>query len=289
VGRPHTSAKHRPDQQRPSKVSSARVPRSRIDDIAGAAIKRLSDLVISTALFILLLPLAMLLALAIKLESAGPVLYRSRRVGVGGREFAMLKFRKMHRDATGPALTSRNDGRLTRLGKLLARTKLDELPQLWNVICGDMSLVGPRPEDPTFVALYPEEFRVILSIRPGITGLSQLAFANEARILERPELAGRYADRLLPLKMTIDQLYIARRSMILDAKILVWTMAAVFLRVEVAVDRQSCRLSARRRVEAKAGEGTRARMPGQSTRARTRVATSPPSSWGQPTSHGPTE
>ena len=237
-----TGVKHGPDQ-RPTKVS-------------GAAVKRFADLVVSITLFTVLLPLMMVLALAITLQSPGPVLYRSRRVGVGGREFAMLKFRKMRRDATGPPLTSQNDDRLTRIGALLRGTKLDELPQLWNVIRGDMSLVGPRPEDPTFVALYPEEFTVILSTRPGITGLSQLAFANEASILERPDLAGRYADRLLPLKMRLDQLYIARRSTLLDAKILLWTIVAVVLRSEVAVDRQSCRLSIRRRLEATAGERT---------------------------------
>jgi lipopolysaccharide/colanic/teichoic acid biosynthesis glycosyltransferase len=219
---------------------------------------RPADFLISVSLLLVLLPLMAVIALAIKLDSPGPVLYRGRRVGVGGAEFAMLKFRKMHRDAAGPRLTSRNDERLTRVGAVLARTKLDELPQLWNVIRGDMSLVGPRPEDPSFVALYREEFKLILSIRPGITGLSQLAFAKEALILERPNVAGRYADRLMPLKLALDTLYIERRTPMLDAQILFWTAVAMFLGAEIAVHRESCRLSVRRRVEAPGERVTKA-------------------------------
>jgi lipopolysaccharide/colanic/teichoic acid biosynthesis glycosyltransferase len=217
------------------------------DVLTGAWAKRTYDIVIALLLLVLLSPLMLLLALAIKLESAGPVLYRSRRVGLGGREFEMLKFRKMHRDAAGPPLTSRNDHRLTRMGSLLGRTKFDELPQLWNVVCGDMSLVGPRPEDPIFVAFYPREYRAILRAKPGITGLSQLAFAKENHILERPEFSGRYVDRLLPAKIETDMLYIDRRSTMVDTNILVWTVRAVLLGVDVAVDRESGRLWVRRR------------------------------------------
>src|SRR5204863_7447772 len=140
-----------------------------------------------------------------------------------------------HRDAAGPPLTARSDDRLTRIGSLLRRTKLDELPQLWNVIRGDMSLVGPRPEDPKFVELYQNDYEAVLRVIPGITGLSQLAFARENHILERPELVGRYADRLLPAKIEIDTLYAARRSMWMDAKILVWTVVVIVCGVDVAV------------------------------------------------------
>ena len=191
----------------------------------------------------------LVIALAITIESPGPVLYRSRRVGLRGREFSMLKFRKMHRDASGPPLTAKDDERLTRVGSLLMRTKLDELPQLWNVIRGDMSLVGPRPEDPVFVALYPDEYRTVLAVRPGITGLSQLAFAKENLILDRPELAGSYEDRLLPAKIGIDSLYVVRNSLSMDAYILLWTVAAIVARLDVAVDRESGTLSVRRRSE----------------------------------------
>src|SRR5205823_1367512 len=123
-------------------------------------------------------------ALAIRLESRGSVLYRCRRVGQGGHEFSMLKFRKMQRDAAGGPLTAADDERFTRIGKLLAKTKLDEVPQLWNVLRGTMSLVGPRPEDPSFVSMLVSEYEQILRIKPGITGLSQLAFARETEILD---------------------------------------------------------------------------------------------------------
>jgi lipopolysaccharide/colanic/teichoic acid biosynthesis glycosyltransferase len=214
-----------------------------------AAVKRGLDIVVAASLLIVLAPVMLVLAVAIKLETAGPVLYRSRRVGVHGREFAMLKFRKMHRDATGPLITSHDDDRLTRSGSFLARTKLDELPQLWNVVRGEMSLVGPRPEDPAFVALYRNAFAPVLRARPGITGLSQLAFAKESRILARPELAGSYEHRLLPAKIRIDALYLARRSTRTDLQILVWTVAAVAFGLDVAVNRRSGRLSVRRRPE----------------------------------------
>jgi lipopolysaccharide/colanic/teichoic acid biosynthesis glycosyltransferase len=215
----------------------------------GSFAKSACDFVVAAVSLVILSPLMLALAVAIKLESAGPVLYRSRRVGLHGEEFEMLKFRKMHRDAVGPPLTSRHDDRLTGVGSLLVRTKLDELPQLWNVVRGHMSLVGPRPEAPVFVGFYPDDYQTVLRVKPGITGLSQLAFAKENDILERPELAGRYTDRLLPAKITIDSLYVARRSLLYDARIVAWTFAAIVLRLDVAVDRDSGELSVRRRPE----------------------------------------
>jgi lipopolysaccharide/colanic/teichoic acid biosynthesis glycosyltransferase len=159
----------------------------------------------------------------------------------------MLKFRKMQRDAGGPRLTSASDERFTRIGSVLARTKLDELPQVVNVIRGDMSLVGPRPEDPSFVALHPEEFAEILQVKPGITGLSQLAFADEGRLLAGQDRVARYVEGLLPQKIAIDRLYIAHRSIRMDARILLWTVRAVLFRVQIAVDRRNAGLSVRRR------------------------------------------
>jgi lipopolysaccharide/colanic/teichoic acid biosynthesis glycosyltransferase len=212
--------------------------------------KSVSDVVVAAVLLVILSPLMLALAVAIKLESAGPVLYRSRRVGLRGEEFEMLKFRKMHRDAAGPPLTSRHDERLTGVGSFLLRTKFDELPQLWNVVRGHMSLVGPRPEAPIFVGFYPGDYQMVLRVKPGITGLSQLAFAKENDILERPELIGSYTDRLLPAKIALDSLYIARRSLFYDARILIWTFGAIALRLDVAVDRDSGKLSVRRRPDA---------------------------------------
>jgi lipopolysaccharide/colanic/teichoic acid biosynthesis glycosyltransferase len=157
----------------------------------------------------------------------------------------MLKFRKMRNGATGSALAAPDDARFTRLGPFLARTKLDEIPQLWNVLKGEMSLVGPRPEDPTFVALDRESYDEILSVRPGITGLSQLAFAREGEILDPDDRVGHYTNAILPQKIGMDRLYAARHSFSMDVKVLLWTLYAVATRREVAVHRETGRLTKR--------------------------------------------
>jgi lipopolysaccharide/colanic/teichoic acid biosynthesis glycosyltransferase len=211
------------------------------------AAKRGLDVVVAAALLLALSPLIVLLALATKIDGRGPVLYRCRRVGHQGSTLAMLKFRKMRDDVPGPPLTRDGDARLTRVGRFLAGTKCDEIPQLWNVIRGEMSLVGPRPEDPDFVAHAAAGYALILDVKPGITGLSQLAFAREARILDPHAPVPDYLERLLPQKMALDLLYVARRSILLDLRILGWTAIAIVLRREVAVDRTNARLSLRRR------------------------------------------
>ena len=212
-----------------------------------AASKRGFDIIVSASLLVLLAPVIAVVALAIKLESRGPVFYRCRRVGRNGADLAMLKFRKMHHGASGPALVSWDDERFTRLGPFLAGTKLDELPQLWNVLRGQMSLVGPRPEDASFVKLLPGEYAVINTVRPGITGLSQLAFAKESKVLDRDDREGDYVGRILPQKARIDQLYAAERSFGMDLRILSWTALAVLLGREVAVHRETGRLTRRDR------------------------------------------
>ena len=196
-------------------------------------------------MLLLLAPLFIVIAATIKLESPGGVLYRCRRVGRGGRELQMLKFRKMHEGARGPALVQTKDERFTRLGAFLARTKLDELPQLWNVLKGEMSLVGPRPEDPSFVEQHREAYDAILAVRPGITGLSQLAFARETEVLDPSDPVGHYVSRILPQKMQMDRMYAVQRSFSMDLKILWWTLSAVVARREVAVHRDTGRLSRR--------------------------------------------
>lgn len=198
-------------------------------------------------LLMLLAPAILVVAAAIKTESRGGVLYRCRRIGFGGREFLMLKFRKMHDGASGPPLTLSSDARLTRVGRFLTRTKLDEIPQLWNVLKGDMSLVGPRPEDPSFVELLEGEYRTILTVKPGITGLSQLAFAREGEILDREDRIADYVTRLLPQKARLDAMYALNPSLRMDFRILAWTGVAVVLRRDVAVHRNNGTLSARRR------------------------------------------
>jgi lipopolysaccharide/colanic/teichoic acid biosynthesis glycosyltransferase len=157
----------------------------------------------------------------------------------------MLKFRKMHDGASGPALAAPDDARFTRLGSFLARTKLDELPQLWNVLRGEMSLVGPRPEDPAFVEMNQGAYKAILEVRPGITGLSQLAFAAESRILDPADRVGHYVHRILPQKIAMDQLYAAQRSLPMDLKILWRTASAVVAKRDVAVHRETGRLTRR--------------------------------------------
>ena len=211
------------------------------------ALKRGLDVFLSGALLILVAPVFGACCVAIKLESRGPVFFRARRQGFRGRPLQVLKFRKMVEGATGHPLTGDIDPRFTRIGRLLARTKLDELPQLWNVLRGQMSLVGPRPEDPGFVELHQGEYREILSVRPGITGLGQLAFAKEAEILDPSDRVGHYVDRILPQKVHLDLLYAHTRTLRGDLRILVWTVLPVILRVNVAVNRSTGVLTVRRR------------------------------------------
>src|SRR6266487_2495850 len=206
---------------------------------------RLLDIAIATVALVVLSPLIALVAFAVKLESRGPVFFRCNRVGRGGRPLTMLKFRKMRNGVAGSPLTAARDDRFTRIGGLLAETKLDEIPQLWNVLRGGMSLVGPRPEDPAFVGLHPEQYAEILRVRPGITGLSQLAFANEAEILAVDDRLHDYVERILPQKMRLDRLYVERRSLRMDLQILAWTLARVGLRKDAAVHRGTGRLTLR--------------------------------------------
>ena len=207
--------------------------------------KRLADVVVAGLLLLLAAPIIALLAVEIRLESPGPAFYRCRRVGLRGRELWMLKFRKMHDGAGGPALAAARDERFTRLGPFLARTKLDELPQLWNVVRGEMSLVGPRPEDRSFVELHLESYEAILGVRPGVTGLSQLAFARESEVLDPGDRIGHYVTSILPQKVRMDRLYAMNRSLTMDLKILWWTAAAIFVRRDVAVHRETGRLGLR--------------------------------------------
>ncbi|MFY9577989.1 MAG: sugar transferase [Gaiellaceae bacterium] len=208
---------------------------------------RLLDILVSVGLLLVFLPIVAAAAAAIKLDSGGSVFFRCRRVGFRGSELQMLKFRKMHEGAAGPAVTLCTDERFTPVGRVLAKTKIDELPQLWNVLKGEMTLVGPRPEDPAFVGLRRADYNTILTVKPGITGLCQLAFAKESEILDEEDSVGDYVERLLPQKTALDILYVRHRSLLMDLKILAWTVIAVVLRRDVAVHRGTGNLSARRR------------------------------------------
>ena len=226
-------------------------------------LKRTFDAVFAAALLIALLPLLIAIAIAIKLDSRGPVFYRVRRVGYQGRPLLMLKFRKMHDDAKGGPLTAAADPRLTRVGALLTRTRLDELPQFWDVLRGRMSIIGPRPEDPVFVALHTERYNTIHSVRPGITGITQLAFADESNILDKHDPIDDYINRILPNKLQLDALYAQRSHIRLDTSVLFWTIAAVIMHRPVAVNRATGRMTTRRRPVPR---GSRECAPGRSPR-----------------------
>jgi lipopolysaccharide/colanic/teichoic acid biosynthesis glycosyltransferase len=201
--------------------------------------KRCLDVAVALVLLVLLAPVMLAVAVAIKLDSPGPVLYRCRRVGKHGREFDMFKFRKMRDGVKGLPLTVAGDARLTRIGSFLTKSKLDEVPQLLNVVRGEMTLVGPRPEDPAIVALRRREFAPVLAVTPGVTGLCQLAYADESSLLDPADRMNQYLNVLLPQKLALDALYAEVRTVGRDISILIWTFLAVALRREVEVDRRT--------------------------------------------------
>jgi lipopolysaccharide/colanic/teichoic acid biosynthesis glycosyltransferase len=215
-------------------------------------VKRMLDVIIATLALLLLAPLMLIIAVLIAVDSPGPIFYRADRTGRGGRPLRMLKFRKMYDGSAGLALTTCADRRLTRVGAVLMRTRMDELPQLWHVLRGEMSFVGPRPEDPAFVARWPQEYEEILRVRPGLTGWTQVAFADEARILGAEDPVQRYLEAILPQKVELDRLYAARISPAADLRILGATFRTVVLHQPIAVDRATGRLTRRRRPPAPA-------------------------------------
>ena len=180
----------------------------------------------------LALPLMAAIALWVRVDSPGPALFRQQRVGRGGRLFCMLKFRTMHAQSAGPQITATGDTRITRAGRWLRAAKLDELPQLINVLRGDMSLVGPRPEVPRYIALYSEDVRrQILSVRPGITDRAAIEFRDEERLLaQSPDPERTYVERIMPVKQRLYLDYVARHSVPGDVAILVQTVLVVLRR-----------------------------------------------------------
>lgn len=185
--------------------------------------KRALDLVAALALLVLLSPVLAVALVAVRLSLPGPALYRARRVGKDGREFDMFKLRTMSA-GHGPRITAAGDPRITRVGRILRDARLDELPQLWNVLTGDMSLVGPRPEDPAIVARYSAEERAVLSVRPGVTGAAQLMFRHEERMLPADDPETAYVRDILPAKLRVDLQYVRSRSLWGDVGILARTL-----------------------------------------------------------------
>ncbi len=191
---------------------------------------RIFDVIAAAVGLALLSPLFCLIALGIKRTSPGPVFYRATRAGKAGELFRLYKFRSMvaGADRQGPGITATGDARITPVGHLLRRTKVDELLQLINVLKGDMSLVGPRPEDPRYVALYTPEQRQVLAVRPGITSAASLAYRDEEQLLSGIDWETKYREEVLPAKLAIDLAYLARRTLGSDLRLIFQTLVAVF-------------------------------------------------------------
>ena len=196
--------------------------------------KRLFDLLLSSIGLLLLAPLLLLIAALVKLDSPGPVMFRQERVGRFGQPFLIHKFRTMRHEPAGQGLqiTVGADRRITRVGGFLRAFKLDELPQLLDVWLGDMSLVGPRPEVPRYVAHYPADVREkVLSVRPGITDIASIEYRDESAVLARavdPERA--YIDEVLPHKLALAARYVERSSLWLDVWLIWRTVVAIVRR-----------------------------------------------------------
>jgi lipopolysaccharide/colanic/teichoic acid biosynthesis glycosyltransferase len=192
--------------------------------------KRLVDIVASTFGLVAFAPVFAIVAIAIKLDSAGPVFFRQQRVGRFFRPFRIVKFRTMVKEAPlkGSAITSHGDPRITRVGRILRGTKIDELPQLINVFKGEMSLVGPRPEIDEYVQLFRQDFARILQVRPGITDLATVVFRDEEKILARAaEPSEEYRQHILPHKIALATESIARSSFLFDLSVIFRTFLSI--------------------------------------------------------------
>jgi len=193
--------------------------------------KRCIDIILSALLLLLLSPVFAAAALMITLDSRGSIIFRQERVGRNFRRFLIMKFRTMRSDSSGTPITTSGDQRVTRIGSWLRATKIDELPQLVNVLCGEMSLVGPRPEIPEYVELFRDRFQQILQIRPGITDPASIAFRNEEKILKNsPDPLRTYRELIIPMKLDLSEQYIRERSLRSDFLTLLKTATAIFFR-----------------------------------------------------------
>lgn len=191
-------------------------------------IKRLFDVLCALLSIIIVSPVLIVIGALVWISDPGPIIFNGMRVGRNGALFHILKFRTMRvRPLAGAAVTVRNDPRITPVGRVLRKLKLDELPQLFNVLRGDMSFVGPRPEAPVYVALYTPEQRQILRVRPGITGLTQIVYRDESELLAGSNAEWVYRTVAMPAKLDIDHLYIEKQSLWLDLGILALTAAAI--------------------------------------------------------------
>lgn len=190
--------------------------------------KRAFDVVCSALGLLVLSPVLLVCALLVGLTSPGGVLFRQERIGRDGVPFTIYKFRSMRQDNAGLKITTSGDSRITPVGKVLRKTKLDELPQLWNVLKGDMSFVGPRPEVREYTDLYDGEQRQVLLVRPGITGLASIRFRNENELLDASDDPNRtYMEEVMPQKIALDLEYIPHASVIYDIRLILETLVTV--------------------------------------------------------------
>ena len=203
-------------------------------------LKRILDVLVSTAMILLALPLLAVISVLIKLDSPGPVLYRGKRMGKGGTVFDIFKFRSMISDASkvGPEVTYRHDARITRLGGLLRKTKFDELPQLFNVLRGEMSLVGPRAEDPKYRPSFEGRYWPVLSLPPGMTGLSwvRMHHYHEEYIDPGDDQEKHYVEVSLPRKLEVDLEYVQSRSFWMDIVLMLRTLVELIKRQPAPVE-----------------------------------------------------
>lgn len=196
----------------------------------GETARRLFDASAAALGLLVLSPLLLVVAVSVAASSPGPVFFRQVRVGRGGEPFNILKFRTMRTDAerTGGQLTVGEDPRITRVGRFLRQWKMDELPQLINVVRGEMALVGPRPEVPRYVELYTEEQRQVLTVRPGITDPASVAFRSESELMGRhPDPERYYIEEIMPRKLSINLDYLSRRTLLSDVGVILNTFRAV--------------------------------------------------------------
>jgi lipopolysaccharide/colanic/teichoic acid biosynthesis glycosyltransferase len=207
------------------------------------AMRRLMDVVGAGIGLLLLSPAFIMIGLAIRHNSPGPIFYRGRRMGKGGKEFGILKFRTMYEEENnhnGAKITAQDDPRITPTGRWLRETKVNELPQLWNVLVGDMSFVGPRPEDPDIVKNWTEEDRqILLSVRPGVTSPATFIYRDEEQLLSSSNVMQEYMNEILPTKLRLDKLYLRNRSITTDLDVMFWTAVTMLPNVRtLAVPQQ---------------------------------------------------
>lgn len=194
-------------------------------------LKRAFDIIVSATALSLLFPLLLLIGLSVALSSPGGAFFRQVRVGRAGKEFRLYKFRTMRpgSEAQGQITVGGRDPRITGIGYFLRKSKLDELPQLLNVLIGDMSIVGPRPEVPRYVDLYSAEQRMVLNVRPGITSAASIAYMDENEILGRsPDPQRAYIEAVMPAKLALDLDYVKNRGFFLDVSIILRTFIGLF-------------------------------------------------------------